>query len=90
MCGLCSSNLKHQLTVVRKLHIAGTAHMAKPSATLPDFSDVARSLVLARHLLYTSPLVLHLRTRLPDMSGTNVILWLGMCSVRPGLLYTTA
>ena len=57
-----------------------------------EFSGVARSLELAGHLLYASPLaslsrVLHMRSR--DMSGTNVVLWPGTCPDRPDLCYAT-
>ena len=51
-------------------------------------SGVARSLVLAGHLLYASPLAQHLRTlrvRLRDMSGTNMVLWPVTYPARPGL-----
>ena len=56
-------------------------------------SCVARSLVLTGHLLYASPLAscsCALRARLRDMTGTNMVLWLGTCLARPGLCYTTA
>ena len=50
---------------------------------------VARSLVLAGHLLYASPLALRSCARLRDMSGTNMLLWPGTCPARPGLRYAT-
>ena len=59
----------------------------------PGSSGVARSLALARHLLYASPLALRLnmlRTRLRDMNGTNMVLWPGICPAIPGLSYATA
>ena len=52
------------------------------------YSGVTRSLVLAGHLLYTSPLALRscpLCASLRDMSGPNMVLWQGMCPGRPGL-----
>ena len=54
-------------------------------------SGVARSLVLAGHLLYASPLASlsrALRARLRDMSGTDMahmVLWAGTCPARPAL-----
>ena len=54
-------------------------------------SGVARSLVLARHLLYTSPLAWRvLCARLCDMSRTSMVLWPGTCPARPSLHYATA
>ena len=56
-------------------------------------SGVARSLVLAGHLLYGSPLALPshaLPARSCDMSGMNMALWLGTCLARPALHYATA
>ena len=60
-------------------------------------SGVARSFVLAGHLLYVSHQPLgrlttltcapHVRSH--DMSGTNMVLWQGTCPVRPGLHYAT-
>ena len=52
-----------------------------------NISSVARSLVLAGHLLYPSRSHKVLRSRSRDMSGTNIVLWLGMCLARPGLGY---
>ena len=52
-------------------------------------SGVARSLVLAGHLLYTSPLASCSRTRLRDRSGTNMVPWPGTCPARPALRYAT-
>ena len=55
-------------------------------------SGVARSLVLAGHLLYASLLASlsrALRARLRDMSGTDMVLWAGTCPARPALRYAT-
>ena len=55
-------------------------------------SGVARSLVLARHLLYTIPLALRshmLGARLCDMSGTNMVLWPGTCHPGPAFAHAT-
>ena len=55
-------------------------------------SGIARSLVLAGHLLYASPLSLFLcalRVRSHDMSRTNMMLWPGTCPAKPSLRYTT-
>ena len=63
------------------------------SVLFPIPSGVARSLVLAGHSLYASPLALRsraLRARLRDMSRTNTVLWPGTCPARPGLCYATA
>ena len=55
-------------------------------------SGVARSLVLAGHLLYASPLASlsrALRARLRDMIGTDMVLWVATCPARPALHYAT-
>ena len=56
-------------------------------------SGIAKSSVLAGHLLYASSLALHshvLCARSHDISRTNMVLWLGTCPARPSLCYTTA
>ena len=55
-------------------------------------SGVARSLLLAGHLLYASSRESNntsARARSRDMSGTNMVLWPGTCPARPGLRYAT-
>ena len=67
-------------------------HVAKPHTQRLRISlaasGVARSLVLAGHLLYASPLASRpraLRARLLDMSGTNTVLWAGTCPASSAL-----
>ena len=61
---------------------SGASTFSMPRRKLAHPSGVARSFVLAWHLLA-------LRVRLRDMSGTNIVLWPDMCPARPGLYYIT-
>ena len=73
--------------MVSKYHIMG-----EDACMAIIASGVARSLVLAGHLLYASPLASCLHTLLVrscDMSGTNMVLWPGTCPTRPSLRYAT-